>query len=230
MTRLPTISSLVLIASSTVMPERYISAKKLAKRARMIFCRIGPMHRQAQLERSRTSSALAGLVRTSKRCRDRDDDRQRRAARTSSSTKKFGQRDQDPGLQRQLQAHGLESVDHLRHQVDQQEDHHASDHDQHDEPDRSAACLVWDASSSCHLRRLAEVLEHLGQLPGLLAGADQADEHVVEDVRDSRPCACDSVLPPSMSSSTAVSTSRKRGFSTRVAQVAQALDDRHAGA
>ena len=43
MTRLPTMSSLVRMASRMVMPDWYISAKKLAKRARMIFCRIVPV-------------------------------------------------------------------------------------------------------------------------------------------------------------------------------------------
>ena len=42
MTRLPTMSSLVRIASSTVMPDSYMSAKNVAKRARMIFWSIVP--------------------------------------------------------------------------------------------------------------------------------------------------------------------------------------------
>ncbi|MNC86221.1 hypothetical protein D3C83_18610 [compost metagenome] len=42
MTRLFTTSSQVLIASSTVMPERYMSAKMFAKRDRMIFCSVEP--------------------------------------------------------------------------------------------------------------------------------------------------------------------------------------------
>ncbi len=42
-TRLPTTSSLILMASSTVMPERYIRPKVLVKRDMMIFCRIGPI-------------------------------------------------------------------------------------------------------------------------------------------------------------------------------------------
>ena len=195
------------------MPERYSIAKIEAKRERMIFCRIGPSTGMLQLDVVEQRTRRVGLRVIASLSADQASDRQP-SIRSTSIDEEVRDRHQDARLQRQL----------LPHVADERRSSAARDRSSgrrytstttlHDRRVDQRASCVCAASSSCHLSVLGERVEHLGQLAGLLAGAHQADEHLVEDVRWNSAIASESFWPPSMSSSRPEITSRKRGFST----------------
>ncbi len=140
----------------------------------------------------------------------------------------IGQRDQDARLQRQLQAHGLEQGHHLRHQVGEQEDHHRQHHHQ-DERGVHQQLAGLRHQLVLPLERLAQVLEHLHQAPGLLAGADQADEHRGEHLREGGQALRQHLAALDVLEHRGENFAEARVFHA-AAQIAQALDERNAGA
>src|SRR5437660_2281119 len=135
--------------------------------------------------------------------------------------------DQDARLQRDLLPHVPDEGDHLRHEVDHQEESH-QDHDRADE------CRVED--ELLHVLRklvfpfqvLDEAFQHLGELSRVLTRADQAGEDRGENLRilgealRQPQAALDTLDDPRHDFA-------KSGIFDAVAQVDQRLDKRYSG-
>jgi hypothetical protein len=136
--------------------------------------------------------------------------------------------DQDARLQRDVLPHVADEADHLRHEVDHEEERH-QEHDAADERRVDHELLGLRGELVLPLERLGKAGQHVRELAGLLARAHQADEHLAEHLGELGQRAREVLAALDR-----LDQARDHFAEARVlhalAQVVQALDDRHAGA
>ena len=135
--------------------------------------------------------------------------------------------DQDARLQRDLLPHVPDEGDHLRHEVDHQEESHQY-HDRTDERRVEDELLHVLRQLVFPFQVLDEAFQHLGELSRVLTGADQARKDRVENLR----ILGEALRQPQAALDT-LDDSRhyfaKSGIFDAVAQVDQRFDERHPG-
>ncbi len=135
--------------------------------------------------------------------------------------------DQDARLQRDLLPHVLDEGDHLRHQVDHQEESHHY-HDGADERGVDDEFLHVFGQLVLPFQILDKAFQDLGELSRVLPRADQARKNRVEDLR----ILGEALRQPQPALDT-LDDSRhhfaKSGIFDAVAQVDQRFDERHPG-
>jgi hypothetical protein len=201
-----------------VMPEEYIRAKMLAKRERMILRRIGP---------TSGSRSFSASSRWRRRLDPEEGDHWQPEDRPPVADEEIGDEDEETRMRRDRLAHVLDQRDHLRDEVHHQEDGDG-DHDGAHEGGIHHELLGLGRELILPLEVLGDALQHLGQPARVLPRLDQAAEHPAEHLRVARQGA-GQVLPALDVLDESGDHLAEAGVLHAIAQVGEALDERHAG-